>query len=91
MTTGNANKDGTEPPPKPVLSSRFFRNSLISTLVALLACLSTHVIVLLGLTGAVAWLGTLEHALVFATLALAGLTAYAWFHHRRTCRRHGPD
>lgn len=69
-----------------LLRDRLFRGSLAATLLAFLACLATHVLTILGIAGAIAWLGKLEHALVFATGALALLTLYAWRrHHRNAC------
>ena len=73
------------PQPDRLLKNRLFRNSLLSTVVAVLACMSTHVIAILGLAGAVAWLGELEHVLLFLSVALAGLTVYAYFRHRKSC------
>lgn len=61
---------------------RLFRVSL-STVLALSACLSTHLVVALGLAGAVVWLDTLEHGLVVLAVALAALTIYAVVRHRR--------
>jgi len=65
--------------------NRLFRNSLAATTVAILGCLSTHIVAILGITGATAWLGTVEHALVVAAVGGAALTLYAVFRHRR-CR-----
>jgi len=66
---------------------RLFRSGALATAVAFLACLGTHLVTLLGVAGAVAWLGGLEHALVLLTLGAAGLTAYAaWRHRRGACR-----
>ncbi|MDJ1160269.1 hypothetical protein QNA08_18820 [Chelatococcus sp. SYSU_G07232] len=62
-----------------------FRGSLTATVLALLACLSTHVLGILGVAGAVAWFTTLEHALLVAVPAFAALTVYAVLRHRR-CR-----
>lgn len=64
---------------------RLFRNSLAATILAVLGCLSTHVLAILGITAAVAWLDTVEHALVIAVLCGAGLTLYAVVRHGR-CR-----
>ena len=69
---------------------RLFRTGFATTVIALLACLGTHVLTLLGIAGAVAWLGGLEHALVFVTLGAAALTAFAvWRHRRGDCEVHG--
>ena len=67
----------------PLMRDRFFGRSLAATGVALLACLATHGLAILGLAGAVAWIGEIEHALLFATVAFAALTVYAWWRHRR--------
>lgn len=66
-----------------LMHDRLFRNSLWSTLLALSACLATHLVTLLGVVGAVAWLSDIEHALLVALVGLAGLTVYAYFRHRR--------
>lgn len=62
-----------------------FRNSLVATILAILGCLATHILAILGVTAAVAWLGTVEHALVVAVIGGAGLTLYAVIRHRRCC------
>lgn len=62
---------------------KLFRNSLAGTILAILGCLATHILALLGVTAAVAWLGTVEHALVVAVIGGAGLTLYAVIRHRR--------
>ncbi|MCL7928705.1 hypothetical protein [Halomonas llamarensis] len=67
---------------------KLFKVSALSTAVAFILCVSTHVITLFGLAGAVAWLGTIEHALLFLAVGLALLTGYAVFKHRRTCGQH---
>ncbi|HET6629800.1 MAG TPA: hypothetical protein VFG91_08485 [Woeseiaceae bacterium] len=72
-------------PPSSLRQSRLFRNSLAATILAILGCLSTHILTILGVTATVAWLGTVEHALVVAVVGSAGLTLYAVFRHRR-CR-----
>ena len=64
---------------------RLFRNSFAATIVAILGCLSTHVLGILGVTAAVAWAGTVEHALAVGVLGGAGLTLYALLRHRRYC------
>lgn len=64
---------------------KLFRNSLAGTILAILGCVATHLLALIGVTAAVAWLGTVEHALVIAVVGGAGLTLYAVFRHRR-CR-----
>ena len=69
---------------------RLFRNSLAATIFAILGCLSTHVLGILGVTAAVAWLGTVEHALVVAVVGGAGLTLYAVLRHRRCCETQAP-
>lgn len=66
-----------------LLRDRFFGGSLAATIIAFIACLSTHIITILGVAGAIAWLGELEHALLFTTVAFSGLTLYAWRRHRR--------
>jgi len=76
--------------PTPLLKDRFFRAGLVSTILALLACLATHLVTLLGVVGAVAWLGTVEHALVIAVIGLAALTGYAAYKHK-SCAAHGPS
>jgi len=63
--------------------NKFFTRGLTSTIVAAVACLSTHIVTIVGLSGAVAWLDTLEHALLFLSIALAGLTIYAAVRHRK--------
>lgn len=69
-----------------VMRDPFFKTSLWSTVVTLLACLATHLLTLFGLIGAVAWMTDVEHALVVALVGLAVLTIYAFFRHRRGCR-----
>jgi len=69
-------------------NDKLFRVSALSTVVAFLLCLSTHIIALFGLAGAIAWLGTIEHALLFLAVGLALLTVYAAIKHRRTCDHH---
>lgn len=66
--------------------SKLFRNSLLSTVVAIIACLSTHLLTLAGITVAVAWFDAIEHALVLAVIGGACLTVYATYRHRRGCR-----
>lgn len=66
-----------------LLSDRLFRTGLVSTVLAVLVCLSTHILAFLGVVGAVAWFSTLEHAAVVAVFAFAALTAYAVYRHRR--------
>lgn len=70
-------------PPSSLPRDRLFRNSLAATILAILGCLSTHILAILGVTAAVAWLGTVEHALLVAVIGGAGLTLYAVFRHRR--------
>lgn len=74
----------------PLLKDRFFRTGLVSTILALFACLVTHLVTLLGVVGAVAWLGTMEHALVIAVIGLSALTGYAAYKHKR-CTAHCPS
>lgn len=64
-------------------NDRIFRSSALTTAVAFLACLATHLVTLLGMAGAVAWLGGLEHALLVLTAGAAALTAWAVWRHRR--------
>ncbi|MCP4326459.1 MAG: hypothetical protein GY951_03315 [Psychromonas sp.] len=40
---------------------------------------------MLGLAGAVAWLGEVDHILLFLDIGLLGLTVYAYFRHRKNC------
>ncbi len=75
-------------PSNKLRDSKLFRVSAVSTLVAALLCLTTHLIALLGVAGAIAWLGTVEHALLFLAAGLALLTIYAVVRHRRDCPRH---
>lgn len=82
-------KKARSSPQAPLLKDRLFRTGLVSTTLALAACLATHLVTLFGVVGAMAWLGSLEHALVVAVVGLAGLTAYAAYRHRR-CTGHGP-
>ncbi|MDN5936606.1 MAG: hypothetical protein L0H75_10630 [Nitrosospira sp.] len=72
-------------PPSPLRHDRLFRNSLVATTLAILGCLSTHILGLVGVTAAIAWFGTIEHALIVAVIGGAGLTLYAISRHRR-CR-----
>ena len=69
-------------PPSSLRGDKLFRNSLAATILAILGCLSTHILAIRGVTAAVAWLGTVEHALVVGG---AALTLYAVLRHRR-CR-----
>lgn len=71
-----------------LFKDRFFRTGLVSTTLALGACLATHLVTLFGVVGAVAWLGTLEHALVIAAIGFAALTGYAAYRHK-SCAAHG--
>lgn len=66
-----------------LIRDRLFRTGLLSTALAVLSCLSTHILVFLGVIGATAWLSTLEQALVVAVVGFAGLTIYAVVRHRR--------
>lgn len=66
-------------------NNRLFRVSALSAVVAFLLCLSTHIIALVGLSGTIAWLGKVEHALLFLAGGLALLTVYAAIRHRRSC------
>ena len=70
--------------------NRLFRNSLAATIFAILGCLSTHILGILGVTAAVAWAGTVEHALVVGVAGGAGLTLYALLRHRRCCETQAP-
>lgn len=70
-----------------LLKDRLLRTGLVSTAVAFLACLSTHILAIAGVTGAIALAGTVEHALLFAVAAFAALTIYAAIRHRRSARR----
>ncbi|MDN3519462.1 hypothetical protein QWY84_17790 [Aquisalimonas lutea] len=82
----------TTPTTRSLRKDRLFRTGFAATVVALLACLSTHLLTLLGVAGAVAWLGGLEHALVLVTLGAAALTALAvWRHRRGDCAVHGRE
>ena len=65
--------------------NRLFRNSFAASMIAILGCLSTHILTILGVTSAAMWLGTVEHALVVAAVGGVTLTLYAVFRHRR-CR-----
>lgn len=67
---------------------KLFKVSALSTAIAFLLCVSTHIITLFGVAGAVAWLGTVEHALLFLAAGLAFLTVYAVVKHRRNCGKH---
>lgn len=66
-----------------VFKDNFVKKSAISTAVALIACLSTHLMTLFALSGAIAFMDKLEHALLFLTIGLLGLTLYAIIRHRR--------
>lgn len=70
-------------PQSSLLKDRFFRTSLASTVLVFLACLSTHLLTIAGVAGAIALGDTLEHGLMFAAIAFAGLTIYAVVRHRR--------
>ncbi len=69
-------------------NSRFLVASLSATVLAVVACLSTHLVVLLGLAGMVAWLGQLEHALLFASVGFGALTLFAAYRHRKGGKCH---
>src|SRR3546814_20016552 len=72
-----------------LIRDRLFRTGLLSTALAVLTCLSTHILTILGVAGATAWFATLEHALVVALVGCVGLTFYAFVRHRRSARRTG--
>lgn len=74
------------PQTKTLVRDRLFRTGLLSTALAVLSCLATHILTILGVVGATAWLSTLEHALVVAVVAFTGLTVYAVVRHRRCAR-----
>lgn len=78
-----------ETKPTPLMRDRLFRTGLWSTALAFAACLATHVVTLLGIVGAVAWLSTVEHALIVAVVGFAALTVYAAVRHRRCARGAG--
>ena len=63
---------------------RLFRTGLISAIIAIVGCLSTHLLVLLGVVSTAAWLGTVEHALFIAAVGFVFLTGYAIWRHRRS-------
>lgn len=69
--------------PPSVWQDRWVRLGSASTLLAVLGCVATHVVTLLGLAGAAAWLGGLEHGLLAATLVGILFTAFAIRRHRR--------
>lgn len=69
--------------PDRLTRDRLFRTGAVSTVVAVLVCLSTHILTFLGVVGAVAWFSTLEHAAIVAAIGFAALTAYAVYRHRR--------
>lgn len=71
------------PHPKSLFKDRLFTASLTSTVVAFILCLGTHILVILGLSGAIAAADSIEHGLIFAVAALAALTVFAYFRHRR--------
>ncbi len=85
MTKNVKNQTTTMIKSNKLRDNTLFRNSFISTILTVLACLSTHIITLLGLAGAVAWLGEAEHILLFLSIGLVGLTIYAYFRHRKSC------
>ncbi|MDA7949299.1 MAG: hypothetical protein MPJ78_17695 [Hyphomicrobiaceae bacterium] len=70
-------------PSKPLLKDRFFTTSLTSTIVVFALCLAKHILVIVGVSGAIAAADSIEHGLVFAVLALTALTVYAYFRHRK--------
>lgn len=78
-----------ETKPTSLMRDRLFRTGLWSTVLAFVACLATHVVTLFGIVGAVAWLSTVEHALIVAVVGFAALTVYAAFRHRRCARGAG--
>lgn len=75
----------SEVPSNSLSHNKLFRNSLMTTAVAILACLSTHLLTIVGVTVAVAWFDAIEHALVVAVIGGAGLTLYAVHRHRQCC------
>jgi len=75
-------------PSRPLWKDRWVRTGAAATLIALLGCIATHVVVLLGIVGAVAWLATLEHALLAGVVLFAALTGYAVVRHRRGACAH---
>lgn len=79
----------SQPKANTLIRDRLFRTGLLSTALAVLTCLSTHILTILGVVGATAWLATLEHALVVALVGFVGLTFYAFVRHRRSARRTG--
>ena len=75
------------PHPKSLFKDRFFTTSLTSTVVVFTLCLAKHVLVILGLSGAIAAADSIEHGLIFAVVALGALTVFAYFRHRRRATR----
>ncbi len=75
------------PSPKPLFKDRFFTTSLTSTVVVFMLCLVKHILVIVGLSGAIAAADSIEHGLIFAVVALAALTVFAYFRHRKRAVR----
>ena len=65
-------------------SSKFLKASVIGTAIAILGCLSIHLLVIAGIATVTATLGHVEHALLFISIALIGLTVFAFIRHRRS-------
>lgn len=74
---------------KPLFKDRFFTTSLTSTVLVLTACVANHILVIAGVSGAIIAFDTLERGLLFAAIALAALTAYAFVKHRRRVKKPG--
>ncbi|GHE81572.1 hypothetical protein [Thalassotalea profundi] len=65
------------------LSNSLIKKSLISTVIMFLACLSVHLLTLLGLAGAIAYIGEIEHALLFLTITSFCLTIIVIYKHKK--------
>ena len=74
----------------PLFKDRLFRTSFGSTLVFLLVCLAKHILVIAGVSGAIAAADGMEHALVFAVMASGALAVYAFLRHRQRASAGGP-
>lgn len=76
-------KFGIEPRPRGVRARYISRAGLVASIAGAVACMATHLVTLLGVAGATAWLGGLEPFLAVFTLGAVAITCGAFWHHRR--------
>lgn len=78
-----ADAEQSTAPKGSLFKDRLFKASLVSTIVMIALCLSTHLIALAGLAGVITFVSDIEHGLLFAAIGFAALTVYAVIRHWR--------